>query len=99
MGRRGTTAPAAPSPARRNPNFTVTNWHQCEVLAKEAGSFRAACCPVGPTPCKGQLVLSWKGTGKKFPFGLQMHNPGLFDEYKEIWAEVSPAGDELLSMK
>jgi Domain of Unknown Function (DUF1080) len=82
-----------------NPNFNVNNWHQCEVLVKEAGSFKAACCPVGPTPCKGTLVLSWKGNGKKAPFGIQMHNAGLFDEYKEIWVEVGATGDELLSMK
>src|SRR5688572_3837575 len=31
-----------------NPNFDVKKWHQCEILIKEAGSFRAACCPVGP---------------------------------------------------
>ena len=83
-----------------NPNFNVNNWHQCEVLVKEVGSFKAACCPVaGTTPCKGVLVLTWMGKGKKAPFGIQMHNPGLFDEYKELWVEENPTGDELLSMK
>jgi hypothetical protein len=82
-----------------NPNFNVNNWHQCEVLVKEAGSFRAACCPVGPTPCKGIEVLRWKGTGRKHPFDIMMHNPGLFDEYKEIWLEQNPTVDDLLSMK
>jgi hypothetical protein len=55
-----------------NPNFDVKKWHQCEVLVKEAGSFRAACCPVasdGPAPCK------------------------------DIWVEVDPTADELVSMK
>ena len=85
-----------------NPNFDVKKWHQCEVLVKEAGSFRAACCPVtsdGPVPCKGIEVLRWTGKGKKFPFGIQMHNAGLFDEYRNIFVEIDPTADELVSMK
>lgn len=82
-----------------NPNFDVKQWHQCEIIIKEAGSFRAACCPVGPTPCKGVEVLQWTGKGKKFPFDIQMHNGGLFDEYKEIWIEDKPTFDGFLSQK
>jgi hypothetical protein len=82
-----------------NPMFDVSKWHQCEVLAKEAGSFRAACCPVGATPCKAVGVLDWKGPGKKYPFDIMMHNGGLFDEYRDIWVEVSPTVDDLLSTK
>jgi hypothetical protein len=82
-----------------NPNFDVSKWHQCEVLVKEAGSFRAACCPVGPTPCKGVEVLKWTGKGRKHPFDIMMHNGGLMDEYKEIWIERSPAVDDLVSTK
>ena len=29
----------------------------------------------------------------------QVHNAGLLDEYKEIWIEQGPTGDELLSQK
>ena len=79
--------------------FDDKQWHQCEVLVKEAGSFRAACCPVGDTACKTVDVLSWKGTGRKHPFNIQVHNAGLLDEYKEIWIEQDPTGDELLSQK
>jgi hypothetical protein len=82
-----------------NPMFDATKWHQCEVLVKEAGSFRAACCPVGATPCKAVEVLDWKGPGRKHPFDIMIHNAGLFDEYKEIWLEQSPAVDDLLSTK
>jgi hypothetical protein len=81
------------------PGFNERNWHQCEVLVREAGSFRAACCPKTDTPCKGTLVLTWMGKGKKAPFGIQMHNPGLYDEYREIWVELNPTEDALLSMK
>jgi hypothetical protein len=76
-----------------NPNFNVANWHQCEVVVKEAGEFKAACCPVGEggAACKGVLVLSWKGPGKKHPFNIMIHNPGLFDQYREIcWKRTRP---------
>jgi hypothetical protein len=82
-----------------NPNFDVKQWHQCELIIKEAGSFRAACCPVGPTPCKGVEVLQWTGKGKKFPFDIMMHNGGLFDQYREIWIEDKPTFDGFLSQK
>jgi hypothetical protein len=81
------------------PMFDDTKWHQCEVLVKEAGSFHAACCPIGDAPCKTLDVLSWKGPGRKHPFDLMMHNGGLFDEYKEIWIERGATGDALLSQK
>ena len=74
-------------------------WNQCEIIVKEAGSFRAACCAVGPTPCKSFEVLSWKGPGRKHPFDIMMHNAGLFDEYREIWIERSPKEDVFLSGK
>jgi hypothetical protein len=82
-----------------NPNFDVSKWHQCEVLVKEAGSFRAACCPVADTPCKAVEVLDWTGTGRKHPFDIMMHNGGLFDQYREIWIDRAPTGNDLLSMK
>jgi hypothetical protein len=79
------------------PPMDDTKWSQCEVLVKEAGSFRAACCLMGDTPCKTQWVLSWTGPGRKHPFDIMIHNPGLFDEYKEIWIERDPTEDKLLS--
>ena len=83
-----------------NPNFDVKQWHQCEIIIKEAGSFRAACCPFDAAkPCKGVEVLQWTGKGKKFPFDIMMHNGGLFDEYREIWIETSPKEDAFLSQK
>jgi hypothetical protein len=79
------------------PPMDDTKWNQCEVVVKEAGSFRAACCLMGDAPCKTQWVLSWAGPGKKHPFDIMIHNPGLIDEYKEIWIERDPADDKLLS--
>ena len=84
-----------------NPNFNVNNWHQCEVVVKEAGEFKAACCPVneGGAACKGTLVLSWKGTGRKHPFNFMIHNPGLFDQYRDVWLEENPTDEGFLSQK
>ena len=75
-------------------------WNQCEVVVKEAGSFKAACCTVTPDKaCKTFEVLSWKGPGRKHPFDLMMHNGGLFDEYREIWIERNQTDDSYLSQK
>jgi hypothetical protein len=86
------------SPAGK-PKMDAKVWNQCEIVVKEAGSFKAACCTMGATPCKTALVLSWTGTGRKHPFNFMMHNPGLFDEYREIWIEKNPTDDSFLSQK
>jgi hypothetical protein len=85
------------------PTFDVKKWHRCEILARAStGEFRGACCEIeGKDSCKGQEVLHYKDAtaGKKGPFALMMHNGGLFDEYKDIWLETDPVGDELVSTK
>jgi hypothetical protein len=85
------------------PMFDVSKWNRCEVLARAStGEFRAACCEIeGKTSCKAQEVVHYKDptAGKKGPFTLMMHNGGLFDEYKDLWVETDPVGDELLSTK
>jgi hypothetical protein len=82
----------------RNPGWDEKKWHHCEVLVKEAGSFQAACCPMEPEAAC-ELVLTWTGMGRKHPFAIQMHNAGLFDEYKDFFIEENPTVDELLSLK
>jgi hypothetical protein len=85
------------------PMFNVNKWNRCEVLARAStGEFRAACCEIeGKTSCKALEVLHYKDAtaGKKGPFTLMMHNGGLFDEYKDLYVETDPVGDELLSTK
>jgi hypothetical protein len=85
------------------PTFDVLKWHRCEILARAStGEFRGACCEIeGKDSCKGIEVLHYKDAtaGKKGPFALMMHNPGLFDEFKDFWVEVDPVGDELITMK
>jgi hypothetical protein len=86
-----------------HPKLDVKQWSQCEVLVKDTGELRVACCQLtGTAPCKGVEQLRFKdpaAAGKKSPFGIQMHNGGLFDEYKDIYVEPDPTEDDLLSIK
>jgi hypothetical protein len=88
-----------------SPKWNVKQWSQCEVLVKDTGELRVACCQLpatGSGTCKGVEQLRFKDpttAGKKSPFGIQMHNGGLFDEYKDIYVEPDPTEDDLLSIK
>jgi hypothetical protein len=87
------------SPAGK-PKLDASQWNQCEIVVKAAGSFRAACCAyAADKPCKTFEVLSWMGPGRKHPLDLMMHNGGLFDEYRELWIEENPTVDGYLSQK
>jgi hypothetical protein len=90
-------------PAER-PQFDDTKWNRCEVLVKgSTGEFRAACCQSEGNPtCKAVEVLHFKDpalAGNKGPFAIQIHNNGLFDEYRNLWVDPHPTSDELLSTK
>jgi hypothetical protein len=88
-----------------SPKWNVKEWSQCEVLVKNTGELRVACCQLpatGAGSCKGVEQLRFKdaaAAGKNSPFGIQMHNGGLFDEYKDIYVEPDPTEDDLLSIK
>jgi len=45
------------------------------------------------------LDFSDPTAGHVGPIALQMHNAGLFDEYKDLKIEVDPASDDLLTTK
>ena len=84
------------------PVLDVKKWHRCEIMARVSkGEFRAACCEIeGKDSCKAVEVLHYTDpTNKKGPFALMMHNDGLFDEYKDIYVDANPEGDELVSTK
>jgi hypothetical protein len=86
------------------PKFDDKKWHRCEVLVKgSTGSFKAACCEIeGQADCKAIEVLAFQDpalAGTKGPFCIQIHNSGLYDEYKDVYVEENPASDELLTMK
>ncbi len=99
-------------PGKKNPspNFTKVGakldeyqWSQCEIFADAAASqARLACCAeIGPGPCKAHEIVQWKEAGwaKTSPWGFQVHNAGLHDEYKNISIETDPVVRDLITTK
>ena len=90
------------------PNFTKPakttydshDWSEVEILVDGAkGTARMAVAqPVG-TYAVENLDFSDPAAGRDGPIALQMHNAGLFDEYREIRVEVDPKEDRLLTVK
>jgi hypothetical protein len=82
------------------PKFDVHDWSRIEIVADAATGVAkmAVAQPLG-TNAVEVLDFSDPTAGKVGPIALQMHNGGLFDEYKDIKIEVNPSGDELLSVK
>jgi hypothetical protein len=83
-----------------HPKFDVHQWSRIEVLVNaDAGTARMAVAqPVG---AKAVEVLDFKvpGSGLKGPFSWQIHNAGLFDEYKDVQIEVNPTVNDLITTK
>ncbi len=75
-------------------------WSRVELLVDaKTGTARVAVAqPVGS---KAIEVGAFKdpAAGKKGPLAFQMHNGGLFDEYKDITIEVDPVIDDLITTK
>ncbi|MGD0797498.1 MAG: family 16 glycoside hydrolase [Acidobacteriaceae bacterium] len=73
-------------------------WSQVELLVDAAkGTARMAVAQ--PPGSKAVEVLDFKDPtgGKVGPIALQMHNPGLFDEYKDLSIELDPKDDRLIT--
>jgi hypothetical protein len=69
------------------------------LVNADAGTARMAVAqPVG---AKAVEVLDFKvpGSGLKGPFSWQIHNAGLFDEYKDVQIEVNPTVNDLITTK
>jgi hypothetical protein len=83
-----------------HPKYDVAQWSRVELLINAAkGTARMAVSqPVGSDAVE-VVDFSVADAGKIAPFGLQMHNKGLFDEYANIAIEVNPATDELITLK
>jgi hypothetical protein len=79
--------------------FDVHAWSHIELLVDAAtGTGRMAVAqPVGS---KAVEVLDFKDptAGRVGPIALQMHNAGLFDEYKDMTIEVDPKEDRLITV-
>ena len=81
-------------------HFDVHAWSRVEILA-DAASGRARMAVAQPPGDKAIEVLNFKApaAGKAGPIAWQMHNAGLFDEYKDVTIEVDPKDDELVSIR
>lgn len=80
--------------------FDVHAWSRVEILVDALrGTARMAVSQ--PPESKAVEVLSFKDStaGKVGPIAWQMHNAGLFDEYKDVAIELNPKIDDLITVK
>jgi len=83
-----------------NVGFDPKEWFQVELLVNvEKGTARMAVAQ--PPGCKAIEVVQFSDptAGKKGPIAWQMHNKGLFDEYKDVRIEVDPKEAKLITVE
>lgn len=80
-------------------HFDVHDWSRVEILA-DATTGTARMAVAQPPGSKAVEVLSFQNptAGKAGPIAWQMHNAGLFDEYKDVTIEADPS-NELITVK
>jgi hypothetical protein len=79
--------------------FDVHAWSRVEILA-DAVNGTARMAVAQPPGSKAVEVLDFKDdtAGKVGPIAWQMHNAGLFDEYKDVTIELDPEDDNLVTV-
>jgi hypothetical protein len=82
------------------PKFDNKQWSRVEILV-DATKGTARMAVAQPVDAKAIEVLNFNvpEAGKTGPIAWQMHNAGLFDEYKDVTIEIDPPADELISVK
>jgi Domain of Unknown Function (DUF1080) len=77
----------------------VHAWSRVEILA-DATKGTARMAVAQPPGSRAIEVLDFKdpAAGRVGPIAWQMHNAGLFDEYKDVTVELDPVHDELLTI-
>src|SRR5580698_9520137 len=82
-----------------HPKFDPHQWSRVEILvdATKGVARMAVAQPVGSKAVE-VLDLKVPEAGKTGPIAWQMHNKGLFDEYKDVAIEVDPKDDELITV-
>jgi len=80
--------------------FNIHEWSQVEIIA-DAKTGVARMAVSQPPGSKAVENLDFKDltAGKVGPIALQMHNGGLFDEYRDITIQVDPKTDDLITTK
>jgi hypothetical protein len=81
-------------------NFDPHEWSRVEILA-DAPKGLARMAVAQPPGSKAVEVVDFKdpAAGRVGPIGWQMHNAGLFDEYKDVTIETDPTEDELITTR
>ena len=79
--------------------FDPHAWSRVEIVA-EAATGRARMAVAQPPESKAIEVLDFEDAtaGKAGPIAWQIHNAGLFDEYKDVTIEVDPKEDRLITV-
>jgi hypothetical protein len=77
--------------------FDSKDWHQVELLV-DARTGTARMAVAQPVGTRGIANLSFHdpAAGRPGPIAWQMHNAGLFDEFKDVRIELDPVDDHLL---
>jgi hypothetical protein len=80
--------------------FDAHEWSRIELVV-DASTGTAKMAVAQPIDAKAVEVLDFHDAdaGRPGPIALQMHNGGLFDEYKDISIEIDPAADDLITTK
>jgi hypothetical protein len=84
----------------KHPKFNPNDWSQVEMLVDATtGTARMAVAqPIG-TQAVEVLRFKVEEAGKEGPIAWQMHNKGLFDEFKDVRIEIDPKTDEFLTTR
>jgi hypothetical protein len=80
--------------------YDVHEWSRVEIIA-DAAKGTAKMAVSQPLGTKAAEVLDFHDAtaGKTGPIAWQMHNAGLFDEYKDVRIEPDPKEDELITVR
>jgi hypothetical protein len=82
------------------PGFDPHEWSRVEILVDaRAGTARMAVAQPLGRPAVEVLRFRDPTAGKRGPIAWQMHNAGLYDEYKDVEIEIDPAVDDLITVK
>lgn len=82
------------------PKFDPHQWSQIELLIDAAkGAGRMAVAQPPGTKAVEVLDFSDPTAGKAGPIAWQMHNKGLFDEYRNVMIEIDPKDDRLITVE
>jgi hypothetical protein len=81
-------------------HFDVHAWSRVEIVADAAnGTSRMAVAQPPGSRAVEVLAFQDAAAGKAGPIAWQMHNPGLFDDYKDVTVEPDPKDDGLISTR